>query len=61
MAGAWYWCFSHGRAEPEGDQCRADDRMGPYSSEEEARQWRDRVEQRNEAWDEEDRRWEGEE
>ena len=35
----WYWCFEHQRAEHEGDQCRATDRLGPYPSEEAARNW----------------------
>ena len=58
--GGWYWCLTHRRPEPEGEQCRGSDRMGPYASAEEARRWQDKVEDRNETWDEEDRRWEGE-
>ena len=63
MAGAeggeWYWCLDHGRAEPADEACGAGQRMGPYRSKHEATHWQDRVEARNEAWDEEDRRWEG--
>jgi hypothetical protein len=33
--------------------------MGPYPSREEAANWREKVEARNDEWDEEDRRWEG--
>lgn len=54
---SWYWCFRHARAEPEGEQCAAVDRLGPYPTEEEARHWRERVDERNEAWREQDRRW----
>ncbi|MDP9419310.1 MAG: hypothetical protein M3P53_04030 [Actinomycetota bacterium] len=57
---SWYWCFRHGRAEPEGEQCAAVDRLGPYPSRERALHWREQVDQRNEAWREQDRRWEGE-
>lgn len=59
MAAEWYWCLEHKRAEPADEACAADRRFGPYGSEEEAVRWRERVEARNEAWDEEDRRWEG--
>lgn len=59
--GSWYWCLRHRRAEPEGGQCPADDRLGPYASRQEALDWRARVEARNEAWDEEDERWTGDE
>ena len=59
MAAEWYWCLDHERAEPANEACGAAQRLGPYGSEEEAIHWRDRVEARNEAWDEEDRRWEG--
>lgn len=49
----------HGRAEPESEACRMWDRLGPYGSRDEAEHWRERVEQRNAAWEAEDRRWEG--
>ncbi len=59
MAGEWYWCLDHERAEPADEACAPAQRLGPYASKEEAIHWQDRVEARNEAWDEEDRRWEG--
>ena len=59
MSGQWYWCLAHKRAEPADVACGAEQRLGPYESEQEAVRWRERVEARNEAWDEEDRRWEG--
>lgn len=52
-AGTWYWCLRHARVEP-ADGCAAADRMGPYASTQEARNWRERVRARNEAWDAED-------
>ena len=66
MAGSWYWCLRHGRAEggegPQGVEaaCPPEDRMGPYESREAAEHWKERVEARNERWDREDREWSGE-
>lgn len=60
-AGKWYWCMEHQHVEPADRGCPPDQRMGPYDSPEEARRWREKVDARNEAWEEEDRRWEGEE
>lgn len=54
---AWYWCLDHRRAEPRFG-CRAEVRMGPYASKEEAEHWRERLDARNETWDAEDERWE---
>jgi hypothetical protein len=55
---AWYWCLHHHRAEHSGD-CRAERQLGPYPSAEAAERWRERVEQRNQRWDDEDERWRG--
>lgn len=55
----WYWCFAHGRAEREPTDCRADRRLGPYPTRENAEHWRERAEERNRRWDAEDRRWKG--
>ncbi len=61
MAGSWYWCLKHGRAEGEESDCPPEDRMGPYESKAAAEHWKDKVEARNEEWDREDREWSGEE
>lgn len=54
----YYWCLEHKAVEgPDG--CRAEIRMGPYPTREAAEHWKDRVEERNEAWAAEDRRWNG--
>ena len=45
------------RAETAGTLTRV--RAGPFPTREAAEGWRDRVESRNEAWDEADREWEG--
>lgn len=56
----WYWCLEHERAEPSAQACRAEVRLGPYESAAAAARWKDRVDARNEAWDTDDERWEGE-
>ena len=46
-----YWfCLVHHRVEGE-EGCRNQDRLGPYATEEEAVHALDRVEERNEEWD----------
>ncbi len=55
----YYWCLTHQQVE-DGSSCRAVDRLGPYDSPEAARGWRDRVEERHEAWKAEDERWDDE-
>jgi hypothetical protein len=55
----WYWCLDHNAAEPSGSACPAESRMGPYASREAAEHWRERVANRNDAWDREDREWTG--
>lgn len=57
----WYWCVRHDRVEQAGGACRADDRMGPYPTEEAARNWQGTVEARNAEWDAEERAWSGDE
>ncbi len=56
---SWYWCLDHKRVEGSAEACPPDRCMGPYKSQNEAAHWKDKVESRNEAWDQEDRRWEG--
>ena len=51
--GEWYYCFKHQTVEHR-DDCHEMDRMGPYPTPEDARDWRARVEERNREWDEED-------
>lgn len=58
--GPWYWCFKHQRPEPEGEQCAAEDRLGPYPTHQEAVNWREKADARNERWKQQDREWEGE-
>lgn len=58
--GPYYWCLEHKRVEVASDRCKADNRLGPYVTEAEARNWRERVEDRNDAWDDQDEDWHGE-
>ena len=52
----WYYCLKHHKVAPyEGD--KAADRLGPYSSPEEAARALEKVQERNEAWDN-DPKWE---
>lgn len=51
--GDWYYCFKHKKVET-GHECRRMDRMGPYPTSTDAENWRERVEARNKAWDEEE-------
>lgn len=57
MSEQWYWCLRHQRVESE--PCGAANRMGPYPTREAARNWKDRVDAREDAWDADDERWDG--
>jgi hypothetical protein len=57
----YFWCTRHHRVETEADVCPAVYVLGPYSSRADAESALQTVQERNEAWDEEDRRWAGEE
>ena len=49
MAEYWY-CLTHHAVEGE-DGCKSADRLGPYPTEAEAARALEKVEERNEAWD----------
>jgi hypothetical protein len=51
--GEWYYCFKHKKVETLQD-CTLMDRMGPYPAKEDAENWRERLDERNEAWQQED-------
>jgi hypothetical protein len=55
----WYWDLRRGRPVRASERGPADDVLGPYASRAEAEAWKERVEQRNEAWDDADEEWEG--
>ncbi len=50
MADQYYFCLGHHTVESE-DGCTAADRLGPYSSRQEAERALEKVQQRNEEWD----------
>ena len=47
--GRWYYCLKHHTIEGEVG-CRAKDRLGPYSTREEAEHALDKVKERNDEW-----------
>ncbi len=49
-AGEFWYCLTHQRVEGE-EGCRNQDRLGPFSTEAEAARALERVEERNEEWE----------
>jgi hypothetical protein len=56
----WYWCLTHQRPERRDERDDPDDSLGPYPSEEAARNWKQTSEDRAEAWKAQDEAWTGE-
>lgn len=56
----WYWCLTHERPEPATDRDDPDNALGPYDTEADARNWKQRHEERADAWKAEDDEWNGE-
>jgi len=56
----FFYCLTHHRTESAEQRCSSDDVLGPYATSEEAGSALDRVADRNETWDEEDKRREEE-
>ena len=54
----WYFDLARGVAVPAEDRGPGDRMLGPYPSKAAAENWKNTVESRNEAWDEDDERWE---
>jgi hypothetical protein len=53
----WYWCLKHQAVEPADSDCPPGQRLGPYPSRAAAEHWREKVAQRNQAWDAEEDDW----
>jgi hypothetical protein len=60
MSEGFYWCTRHQRAERAGEACPEQFRLGPYPTEDDARNWRQRRDAREDRWEAEDEAWEGE-
>ena len=53
----WYWDLHRKVAVPASQRGPGDHMLGPYPSRAEAMNWKAKVEQRNEGWDEADEQW----
>ncbi|QSB13283.1 hypothetical protein JQS43_16820 [Natronosporangium hydrolyticum] len=53
----YYWCTKHNRVEWGDSMCRAKHRLGPFDTPNEAERALERVQERNEAWDDQDEDW----
>ena len=56
----WYFDLKRNIAVPGNERGPGDQVMGPYSSKSAAENWKSTVELRNDAWDEDDKQWDGE-
>ncbi len=54
----WYYDLRRQRAVRAADRGPGDDLLGPYPSKAEAENWKAKVEERNEGWDQDDEEWE---
>ena len=52
--GQWYYCLKHRTVEPY-DACKAEDRLGPYATREDAEHALEIAAERNQDWDEDPR------
>jgi hypothetical protein len=58
--GEYYYCLRHHRVEQAPNVCAEKYRLGPYATAAEAAAALEKVAERNEEWDAEDARWNGE-
>lgn len=58
--GRYYWCLKHNRVETDDNACAEMYRLGPYQTATEAEHALQKVAERNEAWEADDARWNGE-
>ncbi|MGI9645416.1 MAG: hypothetical protein ACR2O6_08925 [Ilumatobacteraceae bacterium] len=58
MTSEWYWDLRRSQAVPADERGAAEDMLGPYPSKYEAEHWKDKVDERNQAWDDDDEAWE---
>lgn len=55
----WYWDLVAGKAVRADERGPGDDVLGPYPTREAAENWKQRVDARNEHWDDADEQWAG--
>lgn len=55
----WYWSLTEKRAVRAEERGPADEVLGPYPTEEDAINWKEKADSRNEAWEQADKEWEG--
>jgi hypothetical protein len=53
----FYWCLKHNKVESGDELCKSAERLGPYADRASAERALTTVQERNETWDAEDRRW----
>ena len=53
----WYWDLHRNEAVPASERGAGDHVLGPYPSRYEAENWKAKVEERNEGWDDDDQAW----
>lgn len=58
-ATTYYWCLTHHRPEAADERDDVDHALGPYPTEEAARNWKALTEARHEAWKADDEAWYG--
>jgi hypothetical protein len=58
-AAEWYWDLKRSVAVPAAERGPGDHLLGPYRTRGEAENWKATVEARNEAWEDDDDRWNG--
>ena len=51
---AYYWCLDHGQVEQDDTDCPPDRRLGPYPTQEDARNWKESVSAKTEEWEREE-------
>jgi hypothetical protein len=56
----FYWCLKHNTVESGDSLCKSADRLGPYPDRASAERALETVHERNESWEEEDRRFDKE-
>ena len=54
---SWYWDLQLQRAVPAADRGAGDHLLGPYATRADAENWKAKVEERNEGWEEDDEAW----